>query len=183
MFARDQRSPPCGQMNRVGARSCHFGVKGFENGVSRRALGPLRVDLLMNRRYHAENPDFQGVGREHLRPTLQPKLPKPAFDAALKKLAGSGRMVLDGAFVRLPSHEIRLSPEDLAAWAYRAPARGAQRFRPPRVRDIAAATGRSEGDVRRDLKRAGRMGWADQVAHDHFFLRSTVREMAAIVRT
>ena len=25
------------------------------------------------------------------------------------------------------------------------------------------------------------MGWADEVAHDHFFLRSTVREMTAII--
>ena len=25
------------------------------------------------------------------------------------------------------------------------------------------------------------MGWADEVAHDHFFLRSTVREMTGVV--
>ena len=132
--------------------------------------------------YHAEHPDLQGLGREQLRTTLQPKLPKPAFDVALKKLAGSGRIVLDGAFVRLPSHEVQLTPEDRAAWAMIAPLLGgAQRFRPPRVRDLAAATGRSEGDLRRALKRAGRMGWADQVAHDHFFLRSTVREMTTII--
>ena len=58
---------------------------------------------------------------------------------------------------------------------------GAQRFRPPRVRDLAAATGRAEKDLRRTLKRVGRMGWADEVAHDHFFLRSTVREMTTII--
>ena len=49
------------------------------------------------------------------------------------------------------------------------------------MRDLAAATGRAEKDLRRALKRAGRMGWADEVAHDHFFLRSTVREMTTIV--
>ena len=58
--------------------------------------------------YHAEHPDLQGLGREQLRVTSQPKLPKPAFDVALKKLAGSGQLVLDGAFVRLPSHEVQL---------------------------------------------------------------------------
>ncbi len=42
------------------------------------------------------------------------------------------------------------------------------------------ATGRLETDVRRVLKHAGRMGWADEVAHDHFFLRSTLREMVGI---
>jgi selenocysteine-specific elongation factor len=132
--------------------------------------------------HHGENPDLQGLGREQLRVTSQPKLSKPVFDVALKKLAGSGQLVLDGAFVRLPSHEVQLTPEDRAAWELVAPLLGgAQRFRPPRVRDLAGATGRAEKDLRRALKRAGRMGWADEVAHDHFFVRSTVREMAAIV--
>jgi selenocysteine-specific elongation factor len=132
--------------------------------------------------YHAENPDLQGLGREQLRVSSQPKLPKPAFDVALKKLAGSSHLVLDGAFVRLPSHEVQLAPEDRASWEMVAPLLGgAQRFRPPRVRDLAAATGRAEKDLRRTLKRACRMGWADEVAHDHFFLRSTVSEMATIV--
>ena len=58
---------------------------------------------------------------------------------------------------------------------------GAERFRPPRVRDIAETTGQQERDVRRLLKLAGRMGWADEVAHDHFFLRATVHEMTSIV--
>ena len=132
--------------------------------------------------YHAENPDLQGLGREQLRVTSQPKLPKPAFDVALRKLANSSRLVLDGAFVRLPSHEVQLAPEDKVAWEMVAPLLGGpQRFRPPRVRDLAAATGQAEKDLRRVLKRVGRMGWADEVAHDHFFLRSTVSEMTAII--
>jgi selenocysteine-specific elongation factor len=111
----------------------------------------------------------------------QPRLSKPAFGAALQKLARAGEIVLDGAFVRLPSHVVRLSPEDRAVWKVIATLIGADaRFRPPRVRDITAAAGFSEHDVRRVLKLAGRMGWTDEVAHDHFFLRSTVREMAAI---
>jgi selenocysteine-specific elongation factor len=131
--------------------------------------------------YHSENPDLQGTGREELRMALQPRLPKRGFDAALQKLAHANEFVLEGAFVRLPSHEIRLTAEDTAAWEAVAPLLGGtERFRPPRVRDVAAATGRPEADVRRIMKRAGRMGWADEVAHDHFFLRSTVREMVGI---
>ena len=109
--------------------------------------------------YHAENPDLQGLGREQLRVTSQPKLPKPAFDVALKKLAGSSRLVLDGAFVRLPSHEAQLAPEDSAAWEMIAPLLGgAQRFRPPRVRDLAATTGRAEKDLRRTPQTRGPHG-------------------------
>jgi selenocysteine-specific elongation factor len=131
--------------------------------------------------YHVENPDLQGVGREELRMALQPRMQKQAFDAALQKLARGNELVLEGAFVRLPSHEIKLTPEDMAAWEIVAPLLGGtERFRPPRVRDLAAATGRPEADIRRILKRAGRMGWVDEVARDHFFLRSTVREMVGI---
>ena len=134
--------------------------------------------------YHAENPDLQGIGRERLRLLLQPRLPARAFVVALQKLADEGKLVLDGSFVRLTTHTVRLTPKDEAAWREIVPLlSGAERFRPPRVRDIAASTGRSESDVRRLLKLAGRMGWADEVAHDQFFLRPTVHEMVTIVDT
>ena len=53
-----------------------------------------------------------------------------------------------------------------------------ERFRPPRVRDIAGMIGRDETDIRRLFKLLGRLGKVDEVAHDHFFLRGTVAEMA-----
>ncbi|MEA1652169.1 selenocysteine-specific translation elongation factor [Nitrospirillum sp. BR 11164] len=131
--------------------------------------------------YHAENPDLQGMGREKLRLAVQPRLPVPIFAVAIGRAVAEGLVALDGAFIRLSGHVVRLAPADEAAWADFAPLLGGEvRFRPPRVRDIAADTGRDEGEVRRILKLAGRMGWADQVAHDHFFLRDTVREMMAI---
>jgi selenocysteine-specific elongation factor len=134
--------------------------------------------------YHAENPDLQGISREKLRLQLQPRLPVRAFIVGLQKLAHDGELILDGSFVRLATHTVRLTPKDEAAWSEIAGLlSGAERFRPPRVRDIAVSTGRPEGDVRRLLKLAGRMGWADEVAHDHFFLRATVHEMVTIVDT
>ncbi len=132
--------------------------------------------------FHAENPDLQGIGREKLRLLLQPRLLASVFAIALQKAAQSGELVLDGSFVRLATHTARFAPEDEEVWGMIAPMLGgAERFRPPRVRDIAAATGRPERNLRRLLKLAGRMGLADEVAHDHFFLRPTVHEMTAIV--
>ena len=183
-FARDRAL----SAERTDQLALELGLVSLESGNSKIAVNRDRWNLFTSATlerigaYHAEHPDFQGLGREQLRVTSQLKLAKAAFDVALRKLAGSGKLVLDGAFVRLPSHEVQLTPEDKAAWELMAPLiGGAQRFRPPRVRDLAAATGRSEKDLRRALKRACRMGWADEVAHDHFFLRSTVREMTAIV--
>ncbi|TWB37542.1 selenocysteine-specific translation elongation factor [Nitrospirillum pindoramense] len=131
--------------------------------------------------YHAENPDLQGMGREKLRLAVQPRLPAAVFAVAVQRAVAQGLVALDGSFIRLSGHTVRLAPADEAAWAELAPLLGGEvRFRPPRVRDIATETGREETEVRRILKLAGRMGWADQVAHDHFFLRDTVREMVAI---
>jgi selenocysteine-specific elongation factor len=160
----------------------------LEAGTSGIAIAPDRWQAFRSMlveqlaAHHAENPDVQGVGRERLRLLMQPRLPAAAFVVALQKLAASGAIVLDGSFVRLATHAVQFAPLDQAAWANIAPLLGGEfRFRPPRIRDIAAATPYPERDVRRLLKLAGRLGWADEVAHDHFFLRPTVHEMTIIV--
>jgi selenocysteine-specific elongation factor len=132
--------------------------------------------------FHTENPDLQGIGREKLRLLSTPRLAPLPFAAALQQMTAAGHVVLDGAFVRLASHAIHMSPKDEESWANIEPLLGGdERFRPPRVRDVATATGRSERDIRKLLKLAGRMGRADEIAHDHFFLRATVNEMVRIV--
>jgi selenocysteine-specific elongation factor len=132
--------------------------------------------------FHAANPDLPGLGLEKLRLQLKPRLPAPAFLSILQGLAHTKEIALDGAWVRLAGHEVRLTPQDEKAWDKIAPLiSGAERFRPPRVRDIGALLGLRETEVRRLLKLLGRMGKLDEVAQDHFFLRATVAEMAAIV--
>lgn len=131
--------------------------------------------------HHREHPDQQGLGRERLRLSVQPRLPAALFTLAVQRAATQGRIAPEGSFLRLPDHKARITEDDEAAWTEFAPLLGGDtRFRPPRVRDIAGETGRAEPEVRRILKVAGRMGWVDQVAHDHFFRRDTVKEMVAI---
>ena len=131
--------------------------------------------------FHAQYPDLQGIGREKLRLLLQPRLPAAVFAAALQKVARDHAVALDGAFIRLATHTVRLTPKDEALWhAVESLLGGAAQYRPPRVRDIAALTGQGERDIRRLLKLVGRLGFVDEVAIDHFFLRSTVRQMVAI---
>jgi selenocysteine-specific elongation factor len=131
--------------------------------------------------FHAGNPDLPGIGLDRLRLQLEPRLPAPAFAAMLHGLARARELALDGAWVRRPGHEVRLTPADEKLWGRVRPLIDkAERFRPPRVRDIAGVLAASETDVRRLLKLLSRMGKADEVAHDHFFLRGTVAEMVAI---
>lgn len=131
--------------------------------------------------FHASHPDVQGVVREKLRLALQPRLPAAAFALALQHADLSAHIVRDGGFVRLASHCLQLSPEREAQWRLMAPLIGGEvRFRPPRVRDIAGMLKRPEQDVRQLLKFAARLGLVDEVAHDHFFLRTTTHEMVLI---
>jgi len=132
--------------------------------------------------FHGENPDSQGMGREQLRLAATPRLQPHPFLSALQSMARSGSIALDGAFARLSSHRVQLSAADEEFWhGIAALLSGDVRFRPPRVREISSLLGRGERDVRRVLKLAARLGWVDEIAHDHFFLRSTVGEMAATV--
>jgi selenocysteine-specific elongation factor len=132
--------------------------------------------------YHAANPDLQGMPRDPLRIALSPRLPQPAFAAVLRKLAELGEVAISGAWVRLPGHEARFSPQQESLWRRVLPlVSGPERFRPPRVRDIAGTLRVPEVEVRRLLKLAARMGRVDEVAQDHFFLRVTMTEIVAIV--
>ena len=132
--------------------------------------------------FHADNPDLPGLGMERLRLQLEPRLPAPAFAAHLRGLAQAEAVALDGAWVRLPHHSVKLTSGDERAWARVWPLlAGDCRFRPPRVRDVAAVLSASEADVRRLMKLTARMGKVYEIAHDHFFLRETVAEMAAIM--
>lgn len=132
--------------------------------------------------FHADNPDLLGIGIERLRTQLELRLPVPAFRAALHSLARGGEIALDGAWVRLSGHEVTMAPADERLWNAIEPLLGgAERFRPPRVRDIAALFGVPEPQVRRLLKLGSRIGKVHEIAHDHFFLRGTVAEMVAII--
>ncbi|SEN13246.1 selenocysteine-specific elongation factor [Luteibacter sp. UNCMF331Sha3.1] len=144
----------------------------------RRFVGALRDTL---EAFHAAHPDVQGMAREKLRLAVQPRLPVAAFAMALQHADVASDVVRDGAFVRLASHSLQMSPEREARWQAVAPRLGGDlRFRPPRVRDIAGDLGRPEDEVRQLLRFAGRLGLVDEVAHDHFFLRATMHEMVQI---
>ncbi|MEA2880284.1 MAG: selenocysteine-specific elongation factor [Hyphomicrobiales bacterium] len=179
-FARDRAlaAPQIDALVESGAVIRIAGTLGLSPAVwlrFRRALtGALEA-------FHKDNPDLAGIGLERLRLQLEPRLPAPKFSIMLQGLARAHEIALDGAWVKLPGHEVRLTPSDEKLWSTIRPMlSAAERFRPPRVRDIANLLGAPEADVRRLLKLLGRMGKVDEVAHDHFFLRGTVAEMVEI---
>ncbi len=156
---------------------------GTEFAFTGAAWSQLKRELSATlRAFHLENPDLQGMGLERLRQRLAPRLPAPLFRACLQRFSATSEIVLDGAWVRLAAHEVRLTAADERTWTRLAPLLSdRERFRPPRTRDIAGLLGLGEADVRRLLKMLSRMGRLDEIAHDHFFLRGTVAEMVDII--
>ncbi|HBK07082.1 MAG TPA: selenocysteine-specific translation elongation factor [Acetobacteraceae bacterium] len=130
--------------------------------------------------YHRASPELPGLQAERLRLSLPDRLPVAGFLGVLDALRQQGAIAQDGPWFRLPNHRISLSPRDEKLWLVARPLIAAERFRPPRVREIAVALKVPENAMRTTLKRLTRMGQLVEVAPDHFFLRETAAEMVAI---
>jgi selenocysteine-specific elongation factor len=131
---------------------------------------------------HQREIDSLGPDRERLRRIALPTLPRPVFRAALDELLQAGAIHQTGAWLHLPEHKVKLSAQEEQLWAMVRPLLAAERFQPPRVRDLARGLRVEEGQVRLLLKRVTRTGQTCLVAHDHYFTREAVDDLAEIVR-
>jgi selenocysteine-specific elongation factor len=130
-------------------------------------------------RYHASVPDVPGPDMERLRLLTPDRLPKAVFAGLIEQLIRAQQLVRDGPWLRLPGHEARLTPTDERLWNEVRPLLARGMYQPPRVRDIARTLRQEETAVRQLMRRVARLGKTLQVAHDHYFLRATVAELAA----
>ena len=132
---------------------------------------------------HERAPDMPGVERDRLRRLTQPALARPAFDTLLASPLADGRIAQTNAWLHLPEHRVQMAAGDRDLWQTLKPLLDAAPYAPPRVRDIAKATGVGEDAVRALLKRVARMGEAYPVAHDHYFTAAAVADLARRVAT
>ena len=130
--------------------------------------------------HHQKAPEQPGLQPERLRNAMEPRLPKEAFAEVLAAELKIGGVAVDGPWLRLPTHVVRLSKDSELHWRHIEQIIRAQRFRPPRVRDIAQSLDIAEEEARTLMRRVARMGRVVEVAHDHFYLRETVAEMIRI---
>jgi selenocysteine-specific elongation factor len=141
----------------------------------------LLQDLLQTlAAWHAGAPDQPGLQAERLRQQLALRPPPAAFRSLVDALLRRGTIRQDGAWLRMSTHQIRLSAADERIWPQIRALLRAEPFRPPRTRDLALALSMPETAMRGTLKRLQRVGALLELAPDHFFLREAVAEMAAI---
>jgi len=136
------------------------------------------IDALSDR--HRSAPDEPGLQPERLRLLLAERPSEPDFQSIVEAVVRSGAIVRDGPWLRLPGHTVVLSAPDRRLWDRVVPLLMQDRFRPPRIRDLAKALGAPEPAMRALLKRAQRMGFVVEVAPDRFYPREVVAEMLGI---
>ncbi|MGV0974307.1 MAG: selenocysteine-specific translation elongation factor [Azonexus sp.] len=132
---------------------------------------------------HERAPDLTGVERDRLRRLTLPTLSRPAFDALLAVPLADGRIAQTNAWLHLPEHRVQLAAADRDLWQTLKPLLDAEPCNPPRVRDVAKATGIAEETVRTLFKRIARHGDAWPVAQDHYFTAAAVADLARRVAT
>ena len=157
----------------AGEQQIGFAASGWQ-ALGERLLAALAAE-------HQRAPDMVGVERERLRRLTLPTLERAAFDALVAELLAAGRLAASRAWLHLPEHQASLAAGDRDLFAVLKPLLDAQPFGPPRVRDVAKASGTAEDVVRQLFRRVARAGELYPVAHDHYFTAAAVAELAAHV--
>jgi selenocysteine-specific elongation factor len=144
-------------------------------------LAAARNDLVETlKAFHQTNADAPGLQPEQLRIALKKRWPIPVFRALLDQEVAAKTMVVDGPYLRMPGHSLKLGARDEALWQKILADLNRDRFKPPRVRDFASIYDTPEIDVRRLMKRVAKIGRVVEIAQDQYFLRPTVAEMVGI---
>lgn len=130
--------------------------------------------------HHAKAPDSHGLEFARLSAALSRSYPAELIAAAAERLLQEGEIARSNALLHRQGHRARLQESDEALWKRIRVSLEVTPFSPPRVRDLAGATGAPEDMVRDCLRRLGRMGRVIEVAHDHFYLRGAIDTLAEI---
>ncbi len=164
------------------------GLDRFGIGSAAIALSPERLEAIGGgieaalAEWHRIHPDALGAARGALFGRLRGLAPEAAVEtalgAALAALIVAGRVVRDGAVLRLPDHAPRLTREDERLWERVRPLLATGDLRPPRVRELAASLGVEPEPLTRFLKRAERFGRVAPVAANRFYLPETIGRLA-----
>ncbi len=134
------------------------------------------------RQEHETAPDSLGLNAEQLRLRVAPRLARAIFAQVLAETLDNRQCAKDGSWWHLPGHKIILSEPDEKLWHRIAPLLLDPPFQPPRVRDIAHAESLDEAVVRKLLIQVARMGQVYRIAHDHYFDRVAVAQLADLFR-
>jgi selenocysteine-specific elongation factor len=130
--------------------------------------------------WHRRAADSAGPALERLWAGTTLRLPHDLTPALATELAREGKLVREGATLRLPTHAARLDGADAALWKRTAPLLEREPLRPPAVHDLAAALGEDPRRLESFLVRATRLGLVVRASKHRFFRPAALRHLGAV---
>jgi selenocysteine-specific elongation factor len=130
--------------------------------------------------WHEAEPESPGLAEARLF-AARPARIAPGLSAAMAAdLARDGRVLRDGALVRLPTHTRTMTAVDAALWRRIEPLLASGGRAPPALADLALTLQEDSTKLERMLVRAARHGLVVRVGKTRFLLPSALRELGEI---
>ncbi len=132
--------------------------------------------------FHASHAEERGPDAARLRRLAQPRLPDALWRALLAQLQAQGVLRVQGAFVHLPEHGVRLSATEERLAQKVGTKLLAAGFEGAWVRDLARDSAEPEPLMRVTLARLAQRGELYQVVKDLYYPPATLARLTAIAR-
>ncbi|MGE0860101.1 MAG: selenocysteine-specific translation elongation factor [Gammaproteobacteria bacterium] len=134
------------------------------------------------RAFHRAQPEVLGQGERELERGLRQRLLPGVFASVIEAAVSAGRVVRDGAVLRLPDHAARRSPADEALWKRVRPLLADDELKAPVVHDLATPLKMNAALLEGFLVRAAKQGLVVKVSAKRYFLPSAMARFEAVVR-
>lgn len=131
---------------------------------------------------HKEHPERLGLGERELERALKQRLRHGVFAAVLEALVLDGRVVRDGAVMRLPAHSAQRSAADETLWKCVCPLLAREDLKAPVVHDLATLLNINHTLLEAFLIRAAKQGLVVKVSAKRYFLPEIMGRFKQLVR-
>ncbi|BBF83881.1 selenocysteine-specific translation elongation factor [Aquitalea magnusonii] len=129
---------------------------------------------------HQQQPDQLGASRGRLRRLALPTEPESTLNLLVEQLLQQGRLLQTRGWLHLPQHVLAFTPQEEQHWQRLSSCFvGSEAHW---VRDLADTLGDDEGETRRLLHKAARLGHVVAVVQDRYFSSASMQAMADIIR-
>ncbi|WP_159879310.1 selenocysteine-specific translation elongation factor [Aquitalea denitrificans] len=129
---------------------------------------------------HQQQPDQLGASRGRLRRLALPGEAEATVNLLLEQLLQQGQLKQTRGWLHLPQHVLAFTLQEEQHWQQLAPCFTGNE--PHWVRDLAATLGEDEGETRRLLHKAARLGHVMAVVQDRYFSNASMHAMADLIR-
>ena len=130
--------------------------------------------------WHARAPDAAGPPEEQV--LRQLRLALPSGTELIEELVREGRIVREGASLRLAAHRRQSNPADEALWRRLEPLLAAAKLRPPSLAELSAACVMEPKKLEAALSRLAQQGRVVRVSKTRFFLPGALHQLQEMAR-